>query len=208
MTGPAASIALHALLFPSLAQVSEKNPDMEATVETIKHALEKAEASNPGLSHDFVDLILEKTQSKGGQDLTEKLLREAHRDVQLYSIDDKTPELTDLSNKAKALKRILSTIPDEVQNRTRFLGIIRKIAESIKDMLDAVNAVATNNADLIAPKAEELQQQRKMFVRGSKRFSDTLKQYFTDNKVHNLFRSAHRLINETNSLMRTVKSAL
>ena len=208
MPGPAASIALHALLFPSLAQVQEKNPSFEAAVESIKQALEKAESSNPGMSHDFVDLILEKTQSKGGMDLTEKLLREAHRDVDLYSIDGRTTELTDLSNKSKALKQILSTIPDEVQNRTRFLGIIRRIAESIKEMLDAVNSVATNNADLIASKAEELQQQRKLFVRGSKRFSDTLKQYFTDNKVHNLFRSAHRLINETNSLMRTVKEAL
>lgn len=53
-----------------------------------------------------------------------------------------------------SLQRILSTIPDEVQNRTRFLGIIRKIAEAIKDMLDAVNSVATNNAELIASKAE------------------------------------------------------
>ena len=188
--------------------MQEKNPSFEAAVESIKQALEKAESSNPGMSHDFVDLILEKTQSKGGMDLTEKLLREAHRDVDLYSIDGRTTELTDLSNKSKALKQILSTIPDEVQNRTRFLGIIRRIAESIKEMLDAVNSVATNNADLIASKAEELQQQRKLFVRGSKRFSDTLKQYFTDNKVHNLFRSAHRLINETNSLMRTVKEAL
>ena len=52
------------------------------------------------------------------------------------------------------VQQILSTIPDEVQNRTRFLGIIRRIAESIKEMLDAVNSVATNNADLIASKAE------------------------------------------------------
>ena len=52
------------------------------------------------------------------------------------------------------MQQILSTIPDEVQNRTRFLGIIRRIAESIKEMLDAVNSVATNNADLIASKAE------------------------------------------------------
>eukprot|EP00043_Microstomoeca_roanoka_P026923 m.12955 g.12955 ORF g.12955 m.12955 type:complete len:209 (-) comp7114_c0_seq1:341-967(-) len=208
MAGPAASIALHALLFPSLAAMEVNDPSLVAAVESVRLALEKAEAANPGLSHDFVDLILEKTQSKGGEDLTEKLLREAHKQVDLYSFEDKTPELSALSAKAQALKQILSTIPDEVQNRTRFLGIIRKIAESIKEMLDAVNAVATNNADVIASKAEELQQQRKLFVRGSKRFSDTLKQYFKDNKADSLFRSAHRLINETNSLLRTVKEAL
>ena len=61
----------------------------------------------------------------------------------------------DLSlSRSLCVQQILSTIPDEVQNRTRFLGIIRRIAESIKEMLDAVNSVATNNADLIASKAE------------------------------------------------------
>ena len=43
------------------------------------------------MSHDFVDLILEKTQSKGGMDLTEKLLREAHRDVDCESQQHQRP---------------------------------------------------------------------------------------------------------------------
>ena len=54
-------------------------------------AVPQAESSNPGMSHDFVDLILEKTQSKGGMDLTEKLLREAHRDVDCESQQHQRP---------------------------------------------------------------------------------------------------------------------
>eukprot|EP00055_Hartaetosiga_balthica_P007724 m.27031 g.27031 ORF g.27031 m.27031 type:complete len:211 (-) comp5906_c0_seq1:857-1489(-) len=204
---PAASIALHAIVFPSLSNIEEKNSEYASAVESIRKALEKAEACNPGLTHEFVDKILDKSQSQGGDDLTEKLLRGAALEVELYKFNTSTDELKDLAQRAQALKEILSSIPDEVANRTKFLGIIRQIAEAIKAMLDAVNGLAAKNADLIASRVEELQQQRKTFVRGSKKFSDTLKQYFKDSKKDSLFKSAHRLVNETNSLLRTVKEA-
>jgi programmed cell death protein 10 len=83
---------------------------------------------------------------------------------------------------------------------------------------------------------QAIQNQRKTFVRGSKSFSDTLKQYFKEgrwvgglppvSRCHRpdpphqqptrcagfradvLFRAAHRLIDQTNSLLRTIKDAL
>eukprot|EP00049_Salpingoeca_infusionum_P017987 m.355285 g.355285 ORF g.355285 m.355285 type:complete len:211 (-) comp17211_c0_seq1:272-904(-) len=207
MSQPAASIALHAVVFPALAKVEEADPSMAAALHSIQHALEMCESANPGVTHELVDYILEKEQAKGGADITERLLRAAANDIDCYTVEGSTPEIQLLSSKASALKLILSRIPDEVANRTTFLGIIRQIADAIKEMLDAINAVASNNADLIADHASTLQQQRKAFVRGSKSFSDTLKQYFKDNKLDNLFRSAHRLINKTNSLMRTIKDA-
>ena len=41
----------------------------------------QAEASNPGLVHDFVDRILEQEQVVGGADTTEKFLRIAAREI-------------------------------------------------------------------------------------------------------------------------------
>ncbi|EDQ87674.1 uncharacterized protein MONBRDRAFT_33234 [Monosiga brevicollis MX1] len=205
---PAASIALHAVVFPSIEELEQADASAAAALQSLRAALEKAEAHNPGFVHEFVDQVLERAQSKGGTDISEQLLRKANSDIESYRFDTKTPELKDLLQRAEALKEILSTIPDEVQNRTRFLGIIRKIAESIKEVLDAVNAVATNNADVMGDHITGLQQQRKTFVRGSKSFSDTLKQYFKDNKAPVLFKAAHRLIDQTNSLLRTIKAAV
>ncbi len=41
---------------------------------------DQAEASNPGLTHELVDAILEGTQSKGGMDSTETMLRASAKD--------------------------------------------------------------------------------------------------------------------------------
>ena len=41
-----------------------------------------------------------------------------------------------------ALKQKLSHIPDQIVDRSKFLQIIRDVAGSIKDVLDAVNEVS------------------------------------------------------------------
>ena len=41
-----------------------------------------------------------------------------------------------------ALKQKLSHIPDQIRDRSKFLQIIRDVASSIKDVLDAVNEVS------------------------------------------------------------------
>eukprot|EP00051_Salpingoeca_urceolata_P027296 m.480861 g.480861 ORF g.480861 m.480861 type:complete len:208 (-) comp21974_c0_seq1:176-799(-) len=203
----AASIALHAVVFPSFDAVESADPSTLAALQSIRSALEKAEAANPGLTHELVDAILESEQSKGGTDSTEKLLRIAAQDIEDYRIPDKTPELKALSEKSKTLKSILSTIPEQISDRTKFLGIIRDIAAAIKDLLDSVNTVADKNSDLIASQKQPLEAQKKVFVRGSKSFSDTLKRYFKDGRADDVFRSAHRLINQTNMLLRTIRTA-
>jgi programmed cell death protein 10 len=205
---PAASIAMHAVMFPALTELESQDETAAAALHAIRSALEKAEANNPGLAHEFVDHVLDAAQSKGGINITEKLLRAANTDIDDYKFEAKTAELGTLAEKGQALKHILSTIPDEVQNRTSFLGIIRKIAESIKEVLDAANGVANNNGDLLGSHLSALQNRRKAFVRCSKMFSDTLKRYFKEGRADELFRAAHRLIDQTNSLLRTVKAAL
>ncbi len=41
-----------------------------------------------------------------------------------------------------ALKEKLSHIPDQIRDRSKFLRIIRDVASSIKEVLDAVNEVS------------------------------------------------------------------
>lgn len=77
---------------------------------------------------------------------------------------------------------ILSSIPDAIQDRPKFLGMIRDIASSIKEFLDAFNDVVAKNAALIDKRKTELDAHKRDFVRTSKAFSDTLKKFFKDGK--------------------------
>lgn len=99
-----------------------------------------------------------------------------------YEIPPKTQELKNLIASAQALKGILSGIPDQIEDRTQFLSIIRNIASAIKNVLDSINAVSTENAALVKSQKNNLETNKKKFVRGSKTFSDTLKAFFKDGK--------------------------
>ena len=58
-----------------------------------------------------------------------------------------------------ALKVKLSHIPDQIRDRSKFLQIIRDVASSIKDVLDAVNEVSKKHqADA------QMKEYRKVFV--------------------------------------------
>ena len=61
----AASIALHAVVAPSHQAVETADPSMSAAINSIRVALEKAEAANPGVVHELIDAILESEQAKG-----------------------------------------------------------------------------------------------------------------------------------------------
>ena len=75
-------------------------------------------------------------------------------------------------------------------------------------MLEAASAVFTNNKEHLGSHASALEGQKKVFVRVSKSFSETLKRFFKDGKKDAVLRSSHRLINQTNLLQRTLKLAL
>ncbi|KAK2145033.1 hypothetical protein LSH36_708g01135 [Paralvinella palmiformis] len=53
----------------------------------------------------------------------------------------------------------------------------------------------------------DIELRKRDFVKYSKRFSNTLKEYFKDNGKHYVFQSANHLINQTNLIMKTVKDA-
>lgn len=204
----AASIALHAVVAPSLQAVETADPSMSAAINSIRVALEKAEAANPGVVHELIDAILESEQAKGGEESIEKLLRQAGKEIEAYKFPENSATLKTLGSESRGLKVILAKIPEEINDRTKFLALIREVAAKIKVTLEAVSAVYKSDAKAIATEMSTLESKKKIFVRVSKSFSETLKRYFKDGKKDAVLRSAHRLTNQTNSLLLTLKKAL
>uniref|UniRef100_A0A672Z2H9 Programmed cell death 10b n=1 Tax=Sphaeramia orbicularis TaxID=375764 RepID=A0A672Z2H9_9TELE len=93
-------------------------------------------------------------------------------DVEEFMIDRPEQEFQDLNEKARALKHILSKIPDEINDRVRFLQTIKAT--------DTVNNVIKKYQ---YQNRRALEHQKKEFVKYSKSFSDTLKTYFKDGNL-------------------------
>uniref|UniRef100_A0A8C6WLG8 Programmed cell death 10a n=1 Tax=Neogobius melanostomus TaxID=47308 RepID=A0A8C6WLG8_9GOBI len=119
-------------------------------------------------------------------------------------IDRKEPEFQELNKKAQTLKRVLSTIPDKIQDKAPSCRPSSKkdIAGAIKELLDTVNTIFRMHQN----KNRRAMEQKKEFVKCSKNFSDTLKVYFKDGKVVNVFTSANRLTHQTSMILLAFKT--
>ncbi|XP_064393873.1 programmed cell death protein 10-A-like [Halichondria panicea] len=200
-----ASLALHAVLEPVLKELEADEKNI-AAVHTLRAAFNKAERAHPGLSEEFISGVLD---AEGvSLNLPEVLLRLACHDVTTYTISSEEDEFVVLNFRAKALKVKLSHIPDQIRDRSKFLQIIRDVASSIKDVLDAVNEVSKKHQADVQMKEyrKVLDSRKRVFVKSSRSFSDTLKRYFKDGRSEHVFLSANRLINHTNVLLSTYKA--
>lgn len=200
---PIASLVLPVLLRPILSQLERR--DVVAS-QTLRAALSKAEQTHPGLSYDLLLGIIRKGELN--VNLNEAILRlqGSVTDVDLieYRLNRTEDAFQELNKKSAALKRILSRIPDEITDRKTFLETIKEIASAIKKLLDAVNEVVGFIPGSSGKQAVE--QRKKEFVKFSKKFSTTLKEFFKEGEANAVFVSALYLIHQTNQIMITVKN--
>ncbi|CAB3360079.1 Hypothetical predicted protein [Cloeon dipterum] len=198
---PVVSLILPVLIRPILAQLEKR--DLVAS-QTLRAALSKTEASHPGFTYNLVKGIMRRGDFS--VNMNESILRlqgaSTETDVE-YRLSRSEDSFQELNKKSASLKKILSRIPDEITDRKTFLETIKEIASAIKKLLDAVNEVASY---LPGPAAKQaLEQRKREFVKFSKRFSNTLKEYFKEGDANSVFVSALYLIHQTNMIMATVK---
>ncbi|GLV38805.1 Cerebral cavernous malformation 3 [Carabus blaptoides fortunei] len=200
---PVTSLILPVLIRPILSQLERRDV---AASQTLRAALTKAEASHPGLTYDLVVGIMRRGEVS--VNMNESILRlqgaVSDTDVVEYRLTRSEDAFQELNKKSAALKRILSRIPDEIMDRKTFLETIKEIASAIKKLLDAVNEVAGFIPGSTGKQA--LEQRKREFVKYSKRFSNTLKEYFKEGQANSVFISALYLIHQTNMIMATVKN--
>ncbi|QQP54101.1 Uncharacterized protein FKW44_006817, partial [Caligus rogercresseyi] len=152
----------------------------------LDHSLEQrdvkaVESSYPGFSYDLVTHLVQKADLSSVVNMTESLLhlQGTFRKRNAWNTDPhgrKNPfkNLT----KVHVPQRILSRIPAEITDRKTFLETIKEIASAIKKLLDAVNDVSAYIPGTQGKQA--LDQRKREFVKYSKRFSLTLKEYFKE----------------------------
>ncbi|KAL1238455.1 Zeta-sarcoglycan [Trichinella pseudospiralis] len=166
------SSAVYSVLFrPLLERFEMRDP---SALRTLRTALVQAEREQEG----FLCLLIKHVLSKSQLDVSlhESLLRlqgtACSDDLKLTNGGAVVQEV---GQRATVLRAILARIPNEIGDRRTFLETIKEIANSIKKLLDAINCLIP----LLSPELQPLVDQRKRdFVKFSKRFSNTLKEYF------------------------------
>jgi len=195
---PIPNLALQAIIRPALKQVRAVD---SASANQLISAFEAAEDAIPGITQEILEGIL---RSEGFTlNTSEILLRCSSTNSDEFQIERKEVEFIKLGKKAQDLKTILGKIPMEIQDRSKFLQTIKDIATAIKELLDSVNEVLkTYQAQgKMREYRKTLEQNKREFVKYSKSFSDTLKQYFKDGRQESVFVSANKLINQTNNIL-------
>jgi programmed cell death protein 10 len=199
-----AAMALPVVVTPILEKLEQQ--DLGAA-QTLRAAFAKVEAQHPGFTYDLINGILTKAEVHSRVDMTECFLRlEGINNSTEFQISRPEEPLQTLNDRAISLKKILSRIPDEIYDRKKFLDTIKDIASAIRLLLDSVNSVFSY---VSGPHHKQVIEQRKReFVRYSRRFSNTLKDFFRDSSKQYVFLSANHLVNQTNQMMKAVKDAL
>lgn len=87
-----------------------------------------------------------------------------------------------------------------------FIELYREIASAIKKLLDCVNEISTYTSASLDRQA--LENRKRDFIKYSKKFSTTLKEYFREGESSTVYMSAAHLIYQTNLIQITVKNSV
>ncbi|XP_030080612.1 programmed cell death protein 10 [Drosophila hydei] len=200
---PTSSLVLPVILRPIFTQLERRDV---VAAQSLRSAILKSEQNNPGFCYDLVASIVRRADLN--VNLNEAVLRLqgniTEADLNEYRLTRTEEPFQELNRKSVALKVILSRIPDEINDRKTFLETIKEIASAIKKLLDVVNEIGSFIPGVTGKQAVE--QRKKEFVKYSKKFSTTLKEYFKEGQPNAVFISALFLIRQTNQIMLTVKS--
>jgi len=198
---PLAALLMPILVKPILEKLERKE---NAAAQILQASLERTDKNSPGFLLELVRTLLHKTQCEDQVNLTETLLRLQG------TLADSEPELRvnrteevylELNRRTIYLKKVLSRVPDQIKDRPSFLDTIKEIASAIKKLLDAVNGITMSSPH----RKHALEQRRREFVKYSKRFSNTLKEYFKEGDVEPVYVTGLCLIHQTNMTIQCVK---
>ncbi|KJE90121.1 hypothetical protein CAOG_01471 [Capsaspora owczarzaki ATCC 30864] len=191
------AFAFDTVVRSALDKVLAEDDSVAPAIETLRAAFERAEQAQMGLVHSIVESILE-------SDLDAASLgkfREAGKVAKMTESD--IQQVLALGTK---LVTTLQNLRSQITEKSTFLVAIKQIAGAIKIFLDSVGKVTVTDEGLANHK-RLLEDHKKIFIKTSKSFSDTLKGYFKEEFDQGaVFSSADVLIRETTQLMQTLKA--
>jgi len=194
-------MALPCIVNPILREMEEKSSTNGPSL--IQQSFGSVESFYPGFTEFFIRGVLAKAQVEDQIDMPEAILKlEGSGEQQDVRLRRTEPVFKNLQHRSNNLKLILGRIPAEITDRKKFLDTIKDIAQAIKYLLDAVNDAYRQ----IHGQDEKsvLDRKKRDFVKYSKKFSTTLKDFFRDNRRNAVYMSANHLIHQTNQILTAV----
>jgi programmed cell death protein 10 len=205
-SGPTNALILPNIIYPVIDQLDKSGyKDIQSDLRTTFFKLEEL---YPGFSRSFLQSFINKempslSSTTNMNELTLKLEKYCDKSSYFISSSRNEPEFHELNIRSKNLKRILSRIPDDINEKREFLETIKEIASAIKKTLDSVSN--TYQYFKTADGRQALENEKKEFIKYSKNFSNTLKAYFRDSKRDDVYIAANHLLVQTDYLLRTIK---
>jgi programmed cell death protein 10 len=206
VSSPTNALILPNIIYPVIEQLDKSGyKDIQSDLRTTFFKLEEL---YPGFSRSFLQSFINKempllSSTTNMNELTLKLEKYCDKSSYFISLSRNEPEFHELNIRSKNLKRILSRIPDDINEKREFLETIKEIASAIKKTLDSVSN--TYQYFKTTDGRQALENEKKEFIKYSKNFSNTLKAYFRDNKRDDVYIAANHLLVQTDYLLRTIK---
>ena len=194
------------LVRPTLDHINRQSPH---AARILAVALNNVKNSDTGFFLDFVNVLFSKQQTEHllsdvSLNVTECLLRAQSRlsndhDLNRLTLANIDSRFVQLYERTALLKKLLSRIPDEINRRSNFLQTIKEIASAIKKIIDSLDYLIVQQPTPIITQKHPLEARKRLLVKDSKLFSQSLKSYFKgDLEAEFLFSAACQLIYDAN----------